>query len=322
MDTDDTTTTDTLTFVWTTVIVGVALLCVVWFLVKILDKHFEILNFFIYFPNVGQTDFTKRKIIHSGDPHGKMRVVVFHGNAMTAAEIAYMFKDSPHDVWCVEYPGYGETDGTPTTASCTEFAAEALSKALNEQDENGSFKRTVLLGHSLGSGVAVQGLCKLFSDSPACVAPSHVCLVSPFSSLKDAARDLLGPLSGLLCPKYDTVGALSMLPTALKGKVRWVVAHGNSDHIVRIDQGKKVHEALGRAKELSTFMELEAGHNFVDFHHIIEHGTAASPDPTDHHTTDLPTDYHTTDLPTDHHTTDLPTNHHTTDLPADYYPTG
>ncbi len=261
-------------FVWTAVVVGMVLLCVVWFLVGILDEHFEILNFFIYFPNIGQTDFTKRRIICSGDPHGKTRVVVFHGNAMTAAEIAYMFKDSPHDVWCAEYPGYGGTDGTPTTASCTEFAAEALSRALNEQDESGSTKPTVVLGHSLGTGVAVQGLCKLFSDSPSSVAPSHVCLVSPFSSLKDAARDLFGPLSGLLCSKYDTVGTLSMLPAALKGKVHWVVAHGNSDHIVHIRQGKKVHEALNRAKESATFMELEAGHNFVDFHHIIERGTA------------------------------------------------
>ncbi|MCY4512495.1 MAG: alpha/beta hydrolase [Bdellovibrionales bacterium] len=87
---------------------------------------------------------------------GRPYVVIFHGNAGNIEGRGYKFKflvDQGYSVLLVSYRGYGGNLGQPTEKDLISDSSLALEWLLRK--EGISSKEVILLGESLGSGVAV-----------------------------------------------------------------------------------------------------------------------------------------------------------------------
>lgn len=189
-----------------------------------------------------------------GEPSASPGVLlVFHGNADLAAwQIPWAGEVRRRTGWTVflaEYRGYAGAEGTPTYEGS---ARDALAAWAVVRDSLGvPPERIALFGHSLGSAVATELAAEM--------RPAVLVLQSPFSSAKDMARIVVGPLHaawGIITRvHFDTRGRV----TSLEAPV-WV-AHGERDLIVPVRMGRAVYEAARIRGELLILPR--AGHNDV-----------------------------------------------------------
>ncbi len=88
------------------------------------------------------------------------------------------------------------------------------------------------MGRSLGSGVAVE----IASRRP----PRLLILVSPYTSLVDMGRSLVGPLAPVLVPdRFDNLSKIAALTCPI------VIVHGTRDEVVPFEMGRRL-AAAGR----------------------------------------------------------------------------
>ena len=172
-------------------------------------------------------------------------VLYFHGNAESAAQnlpLADELARQGIDTFLVEYRGYSGLGGRPTEAGLFRDGEAALRAFLRVREES---LPLVLVGRSLGTGVAVE----LASKRP----PSLLVLVSPYTSLVDMGRSLVGPLAPALVPdRFDNLAKIAALACPV------VVIHGTEDEVVPFDMGRRL-AAAGRNVR---FIPLEGrGHN-------------------------------------------------------------
>jgi len=112
---------------------------------------------------------------------GKRVVAYFHGNGEDLADSVPMIsllRSFGVGVLAVEYPGYGIAGGRPSEEGAYAAAESALSWLRTEREVDAS--RVVLLGQSLGSGVA----CEMAKRG----LGARVVLISPFTSVAAMAR--------------------------------------------------------------------------------------------------------------------------------------
>src|SRR6185295_3288639 len=114
---------------------------------------------------------------------GKRVVVWFHGNGEDLADAVPMvslLRTLGVGVLAVEYPGYGVAGGTPSEQGAYAAAESALSWLRTERGVDDA--RVVLLGQSLGSGVATEMARRGHG--------ARLVLISPFTSVAGMARRL------------------------------------------------------------------------------------------------------------------------------------
>ena len=165
-------------------------------------------------------------------PAADARVLVFHGNAGSAVDRSYFvwaFNARPAgrswQVCILEYPGYGAREGAPGERTMVAAGLEALDALLAESE-----RPVILLGESLGSGVAAQ---------VAAARPDRVAgllLLTPFSTLADAAAVHYPylPVRWMLRDRFDSVAALR----GYAGPVAVVVAE--HDRVVPARLGRRL----------------------------------------------------------------------------------
>lgn len=177
---------------------------------------------------------------------GKPVIVWFHGNggslAASANETALLAQKG-YGLLLASYRGYGGNAGEPSEQgfyddgrTAMEFLAQ---QGIATQD-------TIIGGNSIGSGTATQ-MAQEYS-------PAALMLVSPFTSLTDAATDALPlfPVRLLLRDRYDNAAKLAAMDIPV------LIQHGTADNVVPFSQGK----ALSGIVADSTFEAFEgAGHN-------------------------------------------------------------
>lgn len=172
--------------------------------------------------------------------------VFFHGNAESAAQnlpLASALASGGVDVVLAEYRGYGGEPGRPDEKGLYADGT-ALLEALAR--EGVTRERLVLVGRSLGTGVAVE----LARRSP----PSLLVLVSPYTSFPDLGRSLVGPLAPLVVPdRFDNLGKIGSIGCPV------VILHGTKDEVVPFRMGS----ALAGAGKDVRFLPLE-GRNHND----------------------------------------------------------
>lgn len=181
-------------------------------------------------------------------------VIVFHGNAGHAGHrlfYAEVLNPLGWRVLLAEYPGYGPRDGELGEASLVADAAATV--ALAQRD----FGATVLLGESLGAGVAAAASARVAHKGiPALL------LVTPWDTLAAVAAHHYPwlPVRWLLRDRYDSVANLHAYP----GRLAVVVAEG--DRVIPAERGRALYERLPAARRL--FAVAGADHNdwgdFVD----------------------------------------------------------
>lgn len=174
-----------------------------------------------------------------------LRVLVFHGNAGSALDrqaYADLFPAGQAEVVLFEYPGYGPRGGECTERSLVASALEAFDLLRREGP-------VLLLGESLGSGVAVQ-VAAARGD-----AVAGLLLVTPFARMTEVAGSHYPwlPVRWLLRDRWDGV--------AVAGRIRCpasLVLAGR-DEVVGAAQGHRLADALGGPVKVG--IQVQAGHN-------------------------------------------------------------
>ncbi|MGC1480846.1 MAG: alpha/beta hydrolase [Chthoniobacterales bacterium] len=188
-----------------------------------------------------------------GDP--RHALLIFHGNGGYALHRNH-FASTNHPAdgtaqprtYLLEYPGYGARPGTPSEASLTAAATDAID-TLAATDPA---PRITVLGQSLGSGVASAAV----GQRPDAV--SALILVTPFNSLVAAAHDHYRwiPVPWLLRTRFDSVRNLADYP----GPVAFIVA--KEDQTVPAHLGQALYESYPGTKRL--WLIPDAHHNDTD----------------------------------------------------------
>jgi fermentation-respiration switch protein FrsA (DUF1100 family) len=174
-------------------------------------------------------------------PHAtaKRAILYCHGNGEHVAldaELVALMRDRLHaNVFVFDYRGYGRSEGTPHEAGCIAdaIAAQAwLAERLGIRPGD-----IVLVGHSLGGGVAVAVAAERGAKA--------LVVENTFSSIVDVAADSHWwlPVRLVMRNRYDSVSRIRQYDGPL------FQAHGADDTLVPIRFGRRLFDAApGKVK--------------------------------------------------------------------------
>jgi uncharacterized protein len=170
--------------------------------------------------------------------------LLLHGNAGQAADRTYALpRFSPQDsVYILEYPGFGERDGTPSFASINQAAVSAYEALRQEYPE----KRIGVAGESIGSG-------------PSCVLAMHatppdkIVLLVPFDDLTAVAKEHMSflPVGFIMGKTWDNAQAMA----AFRGPVEIYAAL--DDRVIPMHHAKSLANKIPHAR----LVVVTGGHN-------------------------------------------------------------
>ena len=192
-------------------------------------------------------DGLRLKSWYAAAKDGRATVVVFHGNAGHIGgrvRIDRPYAQAGYGVLLVEYRGYSGNPGEPTEDGLFEDGRAALAY-LRRQGVRP--EKTVIAGHSLGTGVAVR------------MAAEHriagLILDAPFSSAVDVAqwRYFFLPVWLLMLDRYTSQDHIAKIEAPL------LIFHGDRDGTVPLRFGQRLFEHAVEPKEMHILAG--AGHN-------------------------------------------------------------
>lgn len=170
--------------------------------------------------------------------------LMLHGNAGQAADRDYVLEclSREDSLYVLEYPGYGDREGSPCLESMNRAAAEAY-RLLRSRHPG---TPVCVLGESIGSGPA----CELAREA---AAPDKIVLVVPFDSLASVAAGHFPffPARLMLRDAWNNVEALARYP----GPVQ--IFGATDDEIIPIGHA----QALARQVPGAGFIAIAGGHN-------------------------------------------------------------
>jgi uncharacterized protein len=174
-------------------------------------------------------------------------VVYFHGNGSQVADeqpLAQYFSQFGVSLVAVEYPGYPGAPGEASEAALY-AAAEAALRSLASQYQI-SKQRLVLMGTSLGTGVAVEMAKRGFGNK--------LILLAAYASLPDVAVSHYPflPTRLLLRDRFDSVSKASLVSIPV------LQIHGTLDAVIPMESGRKLSE---RFPDGTLTQVIGAGHN-------------------------------------------------------------
>lgn len=177
----------------------------------------------------------------------KGTIIIFHGNAGTAADRVYYVKALTHlgyRVILAEYPGYGGRKGELGEETFVRDAKETL-RLVSEKYGAPIF----LLGESLGCGVAAAAA----KDSS--VKIDGIILITPWDTLLSVAKEKITwlPVRLFLRDKYDTIGNLK------KYQGRIAVIGAERDEVIPILHAQTLFRSLPGSHKM--YVIKGAGHN-------------------------------------------------------------
>ncbi len=172
-------------------------------------------------------------------------VVYFHGNAESAAQNLDLIQLNAAHGWgvmLVEYRGYGGLPGSPTESGLyadAEAALAALAAAGVPSD------RVVLVGRSLGTGVAVEMARRGRGRT--------LVLISAYTSMVEMGRSVAGFLAPMaIADRFDNAAKVGTL------RLPALVIHGERDEVVPFAMGVEIARRLPGARFVAV---PNAGHN-------------------------------------------------------------
>ena len=172
------------------------------------------------------------------DSQGPMPAIILgHGNAELIDSIPegfLRFRQRGYAVLLVEYPGYGESAGTPTLSSVTETFTAAYDALLSRPDIDAL--RIVGMGRSLGGGA----ICRLAMQR----SLQALLLVSTFADLPSLSRCYLAP-ARLATERYDNEAVVH----EFSGPV--LIVHGTRDELIPLTHARRNAAVAGRGRLLT-----------------------------------------------------------------------
>ena len=192
------------------------------------------------------------------------RVIHCHGSGFNMSShyphVSWL-PDQGYEVIMFDYPGYGESEGTPTRKSTVDAARTVISH-FNGNTEDGS--PVFVLGQSLGGNVASVAL----SDSDSSSGIRGVILDSMYSSFKALAAiklkrkylsmaPLLAKAASALISNTD-----SPLSRASKLKLPTLIIHSRNDDVVPYQESLNFYNRLENT-DVEFWSHLNSGHTEV-----------------------------------------------------------
>ena len=177
---------------------------------------------------------------------GQPTVAFFHGNAVQLADAEWLgdqLAELGIGFFAVEFPGYGlaAAAGGPSEQGCYSAAEIALT-FLEKSTPRGQI---VLLGQSLGTGVAVEMAARGHG--------SKLILVTPYTSIPQMAAELFWflPTRLLVRDSFDNLGKAKRLSLPV------LIIHGTADEVVPTRMGQALAKEFPRAE----LMRVEGAHH-------------------------------------------------------------
>ncbi|MDF1487871.1 alpha/beta hydrolase [Tessaracoccus caeni] len=165
------------------------------------------------------------------------------GNRLVRSEVGQQLADRGFTVLLVDYRGYGGNPGSPSEDGLIRDAEAAATYLV---DAGFAPERTVYVGESIGTGVAVA----LAAERP----PAGVVLRSPYTRLSDVATEQVGlPIGWLLSDRFDTMGRIGDVDSPL------LVLAGVEDQLIPPTQSEEVAAGAPNLHEIVILPG--AGHN-------------------------------------------------------------
>ena len=169
---------------------------------------------------------------------GKPTILYFHGNAGEMGDRPLRFNyyhSRGLGVAYVSYRGYGGSTGSPSEAGLIADANAAYDWLIAKGVEPGSI---VLLGESLGSGVAVQLAAKREVGA--------VALEAPYTSTVEVAAKIYWwlPVHALMKDQFKSIDFIAAVVAPL------FIIHGEEDELIPVEFGKRLFAAANQPKEL------------------------------------------------------------------------
>jgi pimeloyl-ACP methyl ester carboxylesterase len=169
---------------------------------------------------------------------GMPTILFFHGNGgeMSGRRDRMAFYQSQgFGALFVSYRGYGASTGKISEQG---FMTDAFTAYEFLRQRGVSPEKIVVVGESLGSGVAVQ----LSAQRPV----AALVLEAPFTAAVDVAADIypwlpVGMLMKDQYPSRDFIG---------KVKAPLLILHGDADRVIPVAQGRRLFEMANEPKEL------------------------------------------------------------------------
>ncbi len=203
------------------------------------DQKFEELNF------KTEDKILLNGILFKANP-SKGLIFYLHGNAGSLkswGEIAKAYTDLNHDLFMLDYRGYGKSEGKISGQGQLYKDVQTVYASLKSKyDEN----EIIVLGYSIGTGPAV----KLASSNN----PKLLILQAPYYSLTDMMKHSYPIIpSFILKYKFETHKYIK------KCKMPIIIFHGDRDEVIYYKSSVKLKELL---KANDTLIILpEQGHN-------------------------------------------------------------
>ncbi len=170
---------------------------------------------------------------------GRPTLVFFHGNGDSwagAATATSALADASIGALLPEYRGYGENPGSPSEEGLFKDGRAAIDW-LRTRGIGG--EGLVIIGNSLGSGVAVQ----MAQESP----PAALILISPFTSMTDVVSEHYKwlPVRWLLRDRFDNLARIGRVPSPI------LTLHGKADTLIPYAQSQRLARANPHMKLIS-----------------------------------------------------------------------
>lgn len=185
-------------------------------------------------------------------------VVFAHGNSTDLAHAAPTLQgwSDGHGVAVIgfDYPGYGETPGTPSEDSCCDALRRVLRWA------TGVWPRLVVVGFSLGTGVVAQ----VAADAAPLLRPDDdIILAAPFLSIIRIMLDV--PEMSQLFDRFRSYQHVPKIPQRVS------VVHGLEDELVSCAHGKELYGMCARPGELLLLAGVDHGSviDTPEFHRLL-----------------------------------------------------
>ena len=174
-------------------------------------------------------------------------IVFFHGNAdslHTAASIANPYIVAGYGFLVTTYRGYDGLPGRPTEAGLYKDGRAYIQGLV---DHGIASRNIILLGHSLGTGVAVQMAVEF--------QVRGVMLLAPFLSIPKLASIHFPffPSSFLVLDRFDNESKISKIHSPL------LIANGDQDDVIPSSHGARLYALANQPKEFHSFPG--RGHN-------------------------------------------------------------
>ena len=200
----------------------------------------------------------RQRAFLQGNLHSPRNLWIFcGGNGTVALDWSeWLQNHAPReDAWLlVDFPGYGDCQGTPTPHRIRENFQAAIPLALREigRPNKSDPARLRFFGHSLGSAACLIAATDF--------GIQRGVLLAPFTSTMDMSQHLTGlPLGPLVWHRFDNAARLAELAARGPGKV--TILHGTDDEAIPVTMSRTLAH---QRKDVVTLIEIPDGrHNTV-----------------------------------------------------------